>query len=48
MIFPALNLPLPQGSVPMVAIGVLLVGHTLIARYKTRALWDRTNETPAR
>ncbi len=36
VILPALNLPLPQVSVPVVAIGVLGIGHTLIGRYKAR------------
>jgi hypothetical protein len=38
VILPALNLPLPQVSVPVVAIAVLLIGHALIARYKRRIL----------
>jgi hypothetical protein len=38
VILPALNLPLPQVSVPLVAIAVLLIGHMLIARYKARVL----------
>jgi hypothetical protein len=38
VILPALNLPLPQLSVPAVALGVLLIGHTLISRYKSRVL----------
>jgi hypothetical protein len=38
VILPALNLPLPQLSVPVVALAVLLIGHTLIGRYKTRVL----------
>jgi hypothetical protein len=38
VILPALSLPLPQVSVPAVAVAVLLIGHTLIARYKARAL----------
>lgn len=38
VILPALNLPLPQVSVPVVAIAVLLIGHALIARYKARVL----------
>ncbi len=37
IILPALNLPLPQVTVPIIAVGVLLVGHVLITRYK-RAL----------
>lgn len=38
VILPALNLPLPQVSVPAVAVAVLLIGHTLIGRYKARVL----------
>jgi NhaP-type Na+/H+ or K+/H+ antiporter len=38
VILPALNLPLPQLSVPLVAIAVLLIGHVLIARYRSRIL----------
>ncbi len=38
VILPALNLPLPQLSVPAVAIAVLLIGHALIARYRARIL----------
>jgi hypothetical protein len=38
VILPALSLPLPQLSVPVVAIAVFLIGHALIVRYKTRAL----------
>jgi hypothetical protein len=38
VILPALDLPLPQVTVPVVAIAVLVVGHTLIARYKRRLL----------
>ncbi len=38
MILPALNLPLPQVSVPLVAVVVLLIGHALIARYKAPIL----------
>jgi hypothetical protein len=34
VILPALNLPMPQLSVPLVAIAVLLIGHALISRYK--------------
>jgi hypothetical protein len=36
VILPALNLPLPQVAAPVVAIGVLLIGHVLITRYKRR------------
>jgi cobalamin synthase len=38
VILPALNLPLPQLTVPAVAVAVLLIGHMLIARYKRRIL----------
>jgi hypothetical protein len=38
VILPALNLPLPQVTVPAVAIGVLLVGHALIGRFKARVM----------
>ncbi|MGH2684136.1 MAG: hypothetical protein ACRDJP_01550 [Actinomycetota bacterium] len=38
VILPALNLPLPQVTVPVVAIAVLLVGHVLITRYKRAVL----------
>ena len=41
VILPALNLPLPQVSVPVVAIAVLLVGHTLTSRYKARVASGR-------
>jgi hypothetical protein len=42
VILPALNLPLPQVTVPLVAIAVLLIGHMLIARYKRRTLAPQT------
>jgi hypothetical protein len=38
VILPALNLPLPQVTVPAVAVAVLLIGHALIGRYKARIL----------
>jgi cobalamin synthase len=38
VVLPALNLPLPQVTVPVVAILVLVIGHTLIARYKRRVI----------
>ena len=38
VILPALNLPLPQVSVPVVAVGVFLVLHTLLGRYRARVL----------
>jgi hypothetical protein len=38
LILPALSLPLPQLSVPAVALAVLGIGHVLISRYKTRIL----------
>lgn len=38
VILPALSLPLPQVTVPLVGVGVLLMGHLLLARYKARLL----------
>lgn len=38
VIIPALNLPLPQVTVPLVAIAALVIGNVLIARYKRRVL----------
>jgi hypothetical protein len=38
VILPALNLPLPQLSVPLLALAVLLAGHVLLGRYKSRLL----------
>lgn len=38
VILPALNLPLPQVTVPLVAIAVLAIGHVLVTRYKRRTL----------
>jgi hypothetical protein len=38
VILPALSLPLPQVTVPLVAVGVLLIGHTLVTRYKAGVL----------
>jgi hypothetical protein len=41
VILPTLNLPLPQLTVPAVALAVLLLGHILIGRYKKRILPSR-------
>jgi hypothetical protein len=38
VILPALNLPLPHLSVPLLAVAVLLIGHVLLERYKTSLL----------
>jgi peptidoglycan/LPS O-acetylase OafA/YrhL len=38
VILPALNLPFPQLSVPLVAVAVLLIGHALLARHNARIL----------
>jgi hypothetical protein len=40
VVLPALNLPVPQVSVPLVAVGVLLTGHALLTRYRKRLLAD--------
>lgn len=34
VILPALNLPLPQVTVPVIAVAIVLIGHVLITRYK--------------
>jgi hypothetical protein len=47
VILPALNLPLPQVSVPAVALGVFVIAHTLIGRYKARVAPRRTNRPSA-
>jgi hypothetical protein len=36
VILPALNLPMPQVTVPVIAVVVLLVGQTLVGRFKRR------------
>lgn len=41
VILPALNLPLPQVSVPLAAGAVLLIGHTSIARFRARVVADQ-------
>lgn len=38
VILPALNLPMPQLTVPVIAGAVLLTGQTLVGRYKRRVL----------
>ncbi|MPZ89077.1 MAG: hypothetical protein GEU81_13610 [Nitriliruptorales bacterium] len=38
VIIPALNLPLPQVTVPLVAIAALAIGNVLVARYRRRVL----------
>lgn len=38
LIMPALNLPTPQISAPLVVVAVLLTGHVLIGRYQKRPL----------
>jgi hypothetical protein len=49
IILPALNLPLPQVSVPVAAVGVFLAAHFLISRYKRRAIEpDRPDGGPAK
>lgn len=40
VILPALNLPLPQLAVPLAAAAVLLIGHTVIARFRARIVVD--------
>ena len=41
VILPALNLPMPQVTVPVIAAAVLLTGQTLVGRYKRRVLSAR-------
>jgi hypothetical protein len=41
VILPALNLPMPQVAVPVIAAAVLLTGQTLVGRYKRRVLSAR-------
>jgi hypothetical protein len=38
VLLPALNLPLPQVSVPAVAVGVFVVAHWLLTRYRNRVI----------
>ena len=38
VILPALNLPMPQLTVPVIAVAVLLTGQTLVGRYKRRVV----------
>lgn len=38
LVLPALNLPSPQFSIPVVAVAVLLLGTLLVSRYKKRVL----------
>lgn len=45
VILPALNLPLPQVSVPAVAIGVLVIAHILIRRYRARVVPRPSNQS---
>jgi hypothetical protein len=41
VILPALNLPMPQVTVPVIAVVVLLIGRTLVGRYKRGVLSAR-------
>lgn len=41
VILPALNFPMPQVTVPVIAVVVLLVGQTLVGRYRRRVLTAR-------
>ena len=41
VILPALNLPMPQVTVPVIAAAVLVTGQTLVGRYKRRVLSAR-------
>jgi hypothetical protein len=41
VILPALNLPMPQVTAPVIAAAVLLTGQTLVGRYKRRVLSAR-------
>jgi hypothetical protein len=38
VILPALNLPMPQVTVPVIAVVVLLIGRTLVGRFKRRVV----------
>jgi hypothetical protein len=38
VILPALNLPFPQVTVPVIAVVVLLIGQMLVGRYKRRVV----------
>lgn len=40
LVLPALDLPYPQVSVPIVVIGALLLGNVLVTRYRRRLLAD--------
>ena len=41
VVLPALNLPMPQVTVPVIAAAILLTGQTLVGRYKRRVLSAR-------
>jgi hypothetical protein len=41
VILPALNLLMPQVTVPVIAVAILLTGQTLVGRYKRRVLSAR-------
>lgn len=47
VILPALNLPMPQLTVPMIAVAVLLAGQTLVGRYKRRVLMSAPIMAPS-
>jgi hypothetical protein len=51
VILPALNLPMPQLTVPVIAVAVLLTGQRLVGRYKRRVLMPapiRASSPPTR
>jgi hypothetical protein len=41
ILLPALNLPMPQVTVPVIAVAILLTGQTLVGGYKRRVMSAR-------